>query len=419
MPTGRRADRRCRSPPRGPPMPTCGRGAERRRTPPVHRPPDAGCRRPAAGRRRPRAGRRTWAVGRRRAAPAGRRWPPGQSGAPWRLLRVGQTTRRPGGPTVEPDSARPPAPPQPRKGRDSTCPRTKLWGPPTPSGSPAARPPARPPSTSPRPGTAGSSAGSACPPTPRSRRPWPPRTPCATSSPPPRPTSAPPPSTTSRAVWWSAPRRSPSSSPRRTASRSSGPGARSAVPCPCSASPPRRPAASTAARPSGSTPTWAARAGSPSPAASRKGVVLGIAPFNFPLNLCAHKVAPAIAAGAPIILKPAPATPLSGLILGELLAETEPAGRLLERPAGRQRQDARAGPGRAPAGHLLHRLRQGRLRDHGLGAAQALHPGARRQRRGRRPRRLRVATPTWTGPRPGSRPSPTTRAASPASRCSA
>ncbi|MER5521415.1 aldehyde dehydrogenase family protein [Streptomyces sp. NPDC002763] len=59
-----------------------------------------------------------------------------------------------------------------------------------------------------------------------------------------------------------------------------------------------------------------------------KGVVLGIAPFNFPLNLCAHKIAPAIAAGVPIILKPAPATPLSGLIIGELLAETEglPAG---------------------------------------------------------------------------------------------
>ncbi|WP_256104845.1 aldehyde dehydrogenase family protein [Streptomyces sp. ODS05-4] len=58
-----------------------------------------------------------------------------------------------------------------------------------------------------------------------------------------------------------------------------------------------------------------------------KGVVLGIAPFNFPLNLCAHKIAPALAVGAPIILKPAPATPLSGLVLGELLAETElPAG---------------------------------------------------------------------------------------------
>ncbi|WP_344445002.1 aldehyde dehydrogenase family protein [Kitasatospora nipponensis] len=54
-----------------------------------------------------------------------------------------------------------------------------------------------------------------------------------------------------------------------------------------------------------------------------KGVVLGIAPFNFPLNLVAHKVAPAIAVGAPIILKPAPATPLSALLLGELLAETD------------------------------------------------------------------------------------------------
>ncbi|WP_338701091.1 aldehyde dehydrogenase family protein [Streptomyces sp. Q6] len=54
-----------------------------------------------------------------------------------------------------------------------------------------------------------------------------------------------------------------------------------------------------------------------------KGVVLGIAPFNFPLNLSAHKVAPAIAVGAPIILKPAPATPISSLILGELLAETD------------------------------------------------------------------------------------------------
>ncbi|WP_346776735.1 aldehyde dehydrogenase family protein [Streptomyces sp. HNM0574] len=57
------------------------------------------------------------------------------------------------------------------------------------------------------------------------------------------------------------------------------------------------------------------------------GPVLGIAPFNFPLNLCAHKIAPAIAAGVPIILKPAPATPISGLILGELFAETDlPAG---------------------------------------------------------------------------------------------
>jgi aldehyde dehydrogenase (NAD+) len=58
-----------------------------------------------------------------------------------------------------------------------------------------------------------------------------------------------------------------------------------------------------------------------------RGPVLGIAPFNFPLNLVAHKVAPAIAVGAPIVLKPAPATPLSALVLGEVLAETDlPAG---------------------------------------------------------------------------------------------
>ncbi|HEY2792361.1 MAG TPA: aldehyde dehydrogenase family protein [Micromonosporaceae bacterium] len=58
-----------------------------------------------------------------------------------------------------------------------------------------------------------------------------------------------------------------------------------------------------------------------------RGPVLGISPFNFPLNLVAHKIAPAIAVGAPIVLKPAPATPLSALVLGEILAETKlPAG---------------------------------------------------------------------------------------------
>ncbi|HEX5595149.1 MAG TPA: aldehyde dehydrogenase family protein [Micromonosporaceae bacterium] len=54
-----------------------------------------------------------------------------------------------------------------------------------------------------------------------------------------------------------------------------------------------------------------------------RGPVLGITPFNFPLNLVAHKVAPAIAVGAPIVLKPAPSTPLTALLLGELLAETD------------------------------------------------------------------------------------------------
>jgi len=52
-----------------------------------------------------------------------------------------------------------------------------------------------------------------------------------------------------------------------------------------------------------------------------------ISPFNFPLNLVAHKVAPAIAAGCPWVLKPASRTPVGALIIGEVLAETDlPAG---------------------------------------------------------------------------------------------
>jgi acyl-CoA reductase-like NAD-dependent aldehyde dehydrogenase len=49
------------------------------------------------------------------------------------------------------------------------------------------------------------------------------------------------------------------------------------------------------------------------------GVVAAISPFNFPLNLVAHKLAPAIAAGCPVVLKPASQTPLSAVALAELL----------------------------------------------------------------------------------------------------
>ncbi len=52
------------------------------------------------------------------------------------------------------------------------------------------------------------------------------------------------------------------------------------------------------------------------------GPVFAITPFNFPLNLVAHKVAPAIAAGCPIILKPAPQTPISSLLLAEIVQES-------------------------------------------------------------------------------------------------
>jgi acyl-CoA reductase-like NAD-dependent aldehyde dehydrogenase len=49
------------------------------------------------------------------------------------------------------------------------------------------------------------------------------------------------------------------------------------------------------------------------------GPVLAITPFNFPLNLVAHKLAPAMAAGCPVILKPAPQTPFTALALGEVI----------------------------------------------------------------------------------------------------
>ena len=51
------------------------------------------------------------------------------------------------------------------------------------------------------------------------------------------------------------------------------------------------------------------------------GPVAGITPFNFPINLVAHKVAPAIAAGCPMVLKPAPQTPLCALLLAECVQQ--------------------------------------------------------------------------------------------------
>ena len=64
------------------------------------------------------------------------------------------------------------------------------------------------------------------------------------------------------------------------------------------------------------------------------GTVLGISPFNFPLNLVAHKVAPAMACGNPIIIKPASKTPLSALLLGEIItAAGWPAGAVSVVPA--------------------------------------------------------------------------------------
>ena len=113
---------------------------------------------------------------------------------------------------------------------------------------------------------------------------------------------------------------SPASSPPRPPSRSAPPGSRRSGRSARSGSPPPRRARSTA--------RWCRS--TPSPPGEGKigfamrvpiGVVGAIAPFNFPLNLVAHKLAPAIAAGCPVVLKPASQTPLSAIALAELLID--------------------------------------------------------------------------------------------------
>ena len=70
------------------------------------------------------------------------------------------------------------------------------------------------------------------------------------------------------------------------------------------------------------------------------GAVSLISPFNFPLNLTAHKIAPAIAAGCPFVLKPASLTPISALKIAEILAETDlPQGAFSVLPCQREHAD--------------------------------------------------------------------------------
>lgn len=65
-----------------------------------------------------------------------------------------------------------------------------------------------------------------------------------------------------------------------------------------------------------------------------------ISPFNFPLNLAAHKIAPALAVGCPFVMKPASRTPLGAIIIGEVLAETDlPKGAFSILPASRDGAD--------------------------------------------------------------------------------
>ncbi len=148
-----------------------------------------------------------------------------------------------------------------------------------------------------------------------------------------------------------------------------------------------------------------------------RGPVLAIAPFNFPLNLVAHKVAPALAVGSPVVVKPASSTPLSALLLGELLAETDlPEGAFSVLPVRGSQMNALVTDERlpvisftgstgvgwslmdsAPRKHVLMEL--------GSNSAAIVCPDW-------------TDVDTWTRRPAGSPRSATTRPASPASRCS-
>ena len=94
-----------------------------------------------------------------------------------------------------------------------------------------------------------------------------------------------------------------------------------------------------------------------------------ITPFNFPLNLVAHKVAPAIAAGCPFVLKPSEKTPIGALIIGEVLAETDlPPGAFSVLPCDVEDAEA-ADRGRSSQAAVVHR-RPGRLAAQGASAGR-------------------------------------------------
>ena len=121
------------------------------------------------------------------------------------------------------------------------------------------------------------------------------------------------------------------------------------------------------------------------------GVVGAISPFNFPLNLVAHKLGPAIAAGNAVVLKPAGQTPISALKLAGILLEAGPSGWLAERHPGAgfggRERDRRE---RADQGDHLHRLGSGRLGDPQQGPSQEGQPRARLERPADRQRRRRL-----------------------------
>jgi acyl-CoA reductase-like NAD-dependent aldehyde dehydrogenase len=92
-----------------------------------------------------------------------------------------------------------------------------------------------------------------------------------------------------------------------------------------------------------------------------------ISPFNFPLNLAAHKIAPAIAVGCPFVMKPASRTPLGAIIIGEVLAETAlPPGAFSILPAHREGADLFT----TAEAVELHRFARCRLGSEGAGGQE-------------------------------------------------
>ncbi len=129
------------------------------------------------------------------------------------------------------------------------------------------------------------------------------------------------------------------------------------------------------------------------------GVLGAITPWNYPLNQIAAKVAPALAAGCTVVLKPSEVVPLNAFILAEVIEAAGLPGRRLQ-PRHRHRPGRRRGDRRPPRRRhgLLHRLdpgRPARLRAR-LGDGEAGGDGARRQVAERDPRRRR---PEQGGPR--------------------
>ena len=121
------------------------------------------------------------------------------------------------------------------------------------------------------------------------------------------------------------------------------------------------------------------------------GVVAQVAPWNYPLMMAAWKLAPALAAGNTVVLKPSEQTPLTTLKLAEILAAVYPSRRGQHRDRPRRHRRRTAGQPRPGAHGLAHR--QPRGRHQGAGGGRGLdqaHPsGARRQGAGDRLRRRR------------------------------